>query len=165
MTLNETICRMQEVVSAAKEKLEGNGFTMSVETDYMDKMLRTVSGTKGARYVTVSLVVGAEGLEEGDEYCMSLGADISRKGINAEQLEKDIENYERMVDEAAEVLKGYENKTEGLAFLTKKAGEEYEKLLKKIEEEQRKNQRMSMIINSVFIVGIIILFMVAMLTR
>ena len=93
MTLNETICRMQEVVSAAKEKLEGNGFTMSVETDYMDKMLRTVSGTKGARYVTVSLVVGAEGLEEGDEYCMSLGADISRKGINAEQLEKDIETY------------------------------------------------------------------------
>lgn len=165
MTLNETISRMQEVVTAAKDKLEGNGFKMSVETDYMDRSLRTVNDVKKAKYVTVSLVIGAEGLEEGDEYCMSLGADISKKGINSEQLEKDIVNYGTMVDEAVKTLEGFENKTEGLALLTKKAGEEYEKLLKKIEEEQQKSRRLSMIINTVFIVGLVILFMVAMLTR
>ena len=156
---------MQEVVEAAKEELAGNGFTMSVETDFMDSSLRTLPDEKRAKYVTVSLVVGAEGINEGDEYCMSLGADISKKGMNEEQLAKDIENYKNMVTEAKEILAGYENKTEGLAYLTKKAGEEHEKLLKKIEEAQIQNRKISMIINSVFIVGLIILFLVAMLTK
>lgn len=165
MTLQETIKRMQEVVEEAKSELEGYGFNISVETDFMNSSLQTLPDSKRAKYVTVSLVIGADGIEAGDEYCMSLGADISKKGINTEQLEKDIVNYKNMVAEAKEALAGYENKTEGLAHLTKKAGEEYEKLLKKIEEQQAKNRKMSMIINSVFIVGLIILFFVAMLTK
>ena len=165
MTLNEAIQKMQEVVEAAKSELDGNGFTMSVETDYMDPALRTLPDAKHAKYVTVSLIVGADGIAKDDEYCMSLGAGISRKGIDEEQLERDIENYKNMVAEAKKTLSGYENKTEGLAYLTKKAGEEYEKLLKKIEEAQMKNRKMSMIINSVFIAGLILLFFVAMLSK
>ena len=165
MTLTEAIKKMQDVVEAAKADLEGNGFTMSVETDFMDASLRTLPDSKRAKYVTVSLVIGAEGIEAGDEYCMSLGADISKKGMSEEQLDKDIENYKTMVAEAKKTLAGYDNKTEGLAYLTRKAGEEYEKLMKKIEEAQMKNRKMSMIINSVFIVGLVILFLVAMLTK
>ena len=165
MTLNDAVSKMLDTVNSAKEKLEGNGFTMSVETDYMDSALRNVSDVKKAKYVTVSLVIGAEGLAHGDEYCMSFGAQIFRNTVKDEQLEKNTESYCKMVDEALEILAGYENKTEGLTHLTKKAGEEYEKLMKKIEEEQKKNRKISTMINIAFIVGFVILFMIASLTR
>ena len=165
MTVIEAASKMQATVEAAKERLEGNGFVMSVETDYMNTMLKTVDDIKKAKYVTVSLVVGAEGCNPGDEYCMSLGAQITRGGISEEQLEQDIANYGKMVDEALEVLAGYENKNEGLEYLTAKANEEYEKLLVKIKEEQEKSRRISRIINTVFIIGIAILFIVALLKK
>ena len=163
MTVNEAIEKMQATVEASKERLEGNGFTMSVETEYMNSMLGIVNDLKKAKYVTVSLIISSEDTAEGEEYCMSLGADIRSKNVNEEQLDRDIESYQKMVDEAAEVLAEYENKNEGLAYLTTKASEEYEKLLVKIEEEQKKSRRMSMIINIVFIAGIALLFILALL--
>ena len=163
MTVNEAIEKMQATVEASKERLEGNGFTMSVETEYMNSMLGIVNDLKKAKYVTVSLIISSEDTAEGEEYCMSLGADIRSKNVNEEQLDRDIESYQKMVDEAAEVLAEYENKNEGLAYLTAKASEEYEKLLVKIEEEQKKSRRMSMIINIVFIAGIALLFILALL--
>ena len=163
MTVTEAIEKMQEAVAAAKDRLEGNGFIMSVETDYMNAMLRSVSDASKAKYVTVSLVVGKDGGKEGEEYCMSLGAEIVRKSVNDEQLSKDIEGYEKMVNEALEVLEGYEDKGEGLDVLTKRASEEYEKLMAKIKEDQKKTRRVTMIINIVFILGITLLFIVATL--
>ncbi len=163
MTVNEAIEKMQATVEASKQKLLDNGFTMSVETDYMNGMLGSVNDLKKAKYVTVSLVISAEGTAEGEEYCMSLGADIRTKKVNEEQLNRDIESYQKMVDDAVEVLAGYENKNEGLLSLTAKASEEYEQLLAKIEEEQKKSRRVSMIINIVFIVGFALLLLVAFL--
>ena len=163
MTVNEAISKMQATVEAAKERLEGNGFVMSVETDYMNAMLRSVPDAAKAKYVTLSLVVGKEGGKEGDEYCMSLGAAIARKSVDEVQLDKDIENYEKMVSEAIETLEGYEDKNEGLDYLTKKASEEYEKLLAKINEDQKKSRRVTMIINAVFIALMFLLLIVAAL--
>ena len=162
MTVNEAIAKMQAVVEASKDRFSGCGFTMSVETDYMNGMLKSVEDVNKARYVTVSLVVSAEGIKEGEEYCMSLGADIRGKKINENQLNEDIAGYEKMVSEAVEALDGYENKSEGLACLTAKASEEYEKLVAKIDEEQKKSRRISMIGNIIFIVGIALLFIVAL---
>lgn len=164
MTISEAIAKMQLTVDAAKERLGGNGFVMSTETDYMNAMLRSVDDLKKAKYVTVSVVIAPEGCKEGDEYCMSLGAQISRKGIDNAQLSKDIESFNTMVDEAIDTLAKYEDKNEGLAYLTAKASEEYEKLMANIEEEQKKNRRLSMISNIIFIVGIALLFIVAILT-
>ena len=163
MTVTEAISKMQATVAASMEKLDGNGFVMSVETDYMNAMLRSVPDVSKAKYVTVSLVVGKEDGNEGEEYCMSLGAEIVRKSVNDEQLEKDIANYENMVNEAIETIGGYEDKNEGLDLLTKRASEEYEKLMAKIKEDQKKTQRVTMIINTVFILGITLLFIVALL--
>jgi hypothetical protein len=163
MTVTEAISKMQATVAASMEKLDGNGFVMSVETDYMNAMLRSVPDVSKAKYVTVSLVVGKEDGNEGEEYCMSLGAEIVRKSVNDEQLEKDIANYENMVNEAIETISGYEDKNEGLDLLTKRASEEYEKLMAKIKEDQKKTQRVTMIINTVFILGITLLFIVAIL--
>ena len=133
MTVNEALTKMYEVVGAAKEKLEGNGFVMSVETDYMNSMLVSVDDPAKAKCVTVSLVVASKDGKEGEEYCMSLGAMITRRGVDEIQLDKDIEGYGKMVDEAIDTLAYYDNKDEGLAYLTAKASEEYEKMMKEIE--------------------------------
>ena len=163
MTLAEAVEKMHAAVEAAKERLSTYGFVTSVETDYMNSMLRTVTDAKKARYVTVSLVVGAVDGKEGEEYCMSVGANIVRGSIDDEQLAKDLSSYGQMVDEAIAVLEEYEEKNEGLKQLTEKANAEYEKLLARIKEEQEKSRRISMIINTVFIVGIMLLLIVSFL--
>ena len=154
---------MKDVVSESMHKLDGNGFIMLVETDYMNQMFKSVEDESKAKCVTVSLVISSENVKEGDEYCMSLGAMITRKGVDEAQLYKDIEGYRKMVDEALEVLSGYEKKDEGLAYLTANANEEYEQLMAKITEDQKKNRRLAMISNIVFVVGIVLLFLVAFL--
>lgn len=163
MTVNEAVSKMKDVVSESMHKLDGNGFIMLVETDYMNQMFKSVEDESKAKCVTVSLVISSENVKEGDEYCMSLGAMITRKGVDEAQLYKDIEGYRKMVDEALEVLAGYEKKDEGLAYLTAKANEEYEQLMAKITEDQKKNRRLAMISNIVFVVGIVLLFLVAFL--
>ena len=163
MTVSEAIAKMQSTVEASKEKFEACGFVMSVETDYMNGMFKSVEDIKKARYVTVSLVVSAEGIAEGEEYCMSLGAEIRGRQIDENRLDEDILNYHKMVDEAAELLEGYENKKDGLDALIKKASEEYAKLVARIEEDNKKRRRLSMISNVIFIVGIALLFIVAFL--
>ena len=163
MTVNEAVSKMRDVVSESMHKLDGNGFIMSVETDYMNQMFKSVEDESKAKCVTVSLVISSESVKEGDEYCMSLGAMITRKGVDEAQLYKDIDGFRKMVDEAVAVLAGYEKKDEGLAYLTAKANEEYEELMAKITEEQKKNRRLAMISNIVFVVGIVLLFLVAFL--
>lgn len=163
MTLSDAVKKMQSTVEKAMVRLEGNGFVMSVETDYMNSMLVSVDDPTKAKCVTVSLVVASKDGKEGEEYCMSLGAMITRRGVDEIQLDKDIEGYGKMVDEAIDTLAYYDNKDEGLAYLTAKASEEYEKMMKEIEEGQRKNRRLAMISNIVFIVGIALLFIVAFL--
>ena len=161
MILSEAISKMQATVTAATEKLEGNGFIISVATDYMNQWLRNVDDAAKAKYVTVSMVVATKDGKEGDEYCMSLGAMITRHGVDEEQLEKDISGFDKMVDEAVEVLAKYENKDEGHAYLTAVASEEYEKLLKKIDEEHQANRKRSMIINLAFIIGLALLLVIS----
>ena len=38
MTVNEAVSKMKDVVSESMHKLDGNGFIMLVETDYMNQM-------------------------------------------------------------------------------------------------------------------------------
>ena len=163
MLATDAISKMQATVTEAMSRLDGNGFVMSVEIDYMNQMLNSVEDTAKAKYVTVSLVVASKDCKKGDEYCMSLGAMIVHGKIDDAQLERDIEGFGKMVNEALEVLEKYENKDEGLAYLTAKANEEYEQLVKKMEDERAKNKRLAMIGNIVFIVGIALLFIVAFL--
>ncbi len=165
MTVYEAVEKMQATVLAAKDRLEGNGFIMSVETEYMNSMLKTVTDVNKAKYVTVALIVGAKDGKEGDEYCMSLGAQINRKSVNDAELDTNVESYGKMVDEAIDTLEKYENKDEGLAHLTEKANEEYQKLLAKIKEEQDKSRRISRIINIVFIAGIALLFILTLFKK
>lgn len=162
MTLKDAVVKMQDAVNASMSRLEGNGFLMSVETDYMNRSLKSVEDMRKAKCVTVSLVINTKDGKKGEEYCMSLGAMVTSRGIDEKQLDSDIEGYNKMVDEAIDTLAYYENKGEGLAFLTKKANEEYERFMKEIEEGQKKNKRLATISNIVFFIGIALLFIYAM---
>ena len=96
---------------------------------------------------------------------MSLGVAVERKAVNDEQLAQDSESFVKMVDEAIETLDRYDDKNEGLDVLLAKANEEYEKFLVKMEEERKKSNKLSMISNIIFIVGLVILFIVMALVK
>ena len=163
MTLNEAVEKMYALAEEAKERLTQYEFDMKIESEYMNSALRSVEDSKKAKYVTVALVVGGAGIKEGEEYCMSIGAVINRGKVDDAQLDSDSQKFRSMVDDMISTLADYEDKTEGLCKLTDKANEEYRKLVAEIEENQKKAKKMSAIINVVFIVGIFILFLVAIL--
>ena len=158
MTVNEALTKMYEVVDTAKARLEGNGFTMSVKTTFMDAMLRPLPDQNRARYASVALLVSKEGGKEGEEYCLSIGAALLRNNANEKRLTRDIEAYEKLVDDTVETLAQYEDKNEGFDFLTKKAEEEYEQLMVKVQEQQQKSRKASMIFNVALVVGLLIIF-------
>ena len=163
MTITEAVAKMQEIVLAAKERLDNYGFEIKVETDYMNSMLRTIELPEKAKYVTTSMIIGGEGVKEGEEYCLSIGVAVNRKKVDDNQLEKDSMKFNEMVDEMISVLDAHEDKLEGLGVLTAKAAAEYEKLLAEIQESQKKSRKVAMIGNIVFIAGLILLFIIAAL--
>ena len=163
MTLNEAVEKMTALAKEAEERLSTYGFDTKIESEYMNSTFQTVEDPKKAKFATTALVVGGEGIAEGDEYCMSIGAQIVRGKIDDAQLERDSAKFNQMVDEMIATLEKHDDKIAGLNELTTKANEEYKKLMADIEENQKKIKKMSMIINIVFIVGLFILFLVAML--
>ena len=154
---------MNEIVGAAKERLDGNGFVMSIKTFFYDGMFRTLPDEKKARYATVTLIVSKEGGKEGEEYCLSLGVAIFRNTANGKRLQGDIEIFQRYVDDTVETLAGFEDKNEGLDHLTAKAEEEYEERLAKAKEQQTKNHKSTTIFNIIFVAVFILL--VFLMTR
>lgn len=163
MTLNEAVEKMTALAKEAEERLSTYGFDTKIESEYMNSTFQTVEDPKKAKFATTALVVGGEGIAEGDEYCMSIGVQIVRGKIDDAQLERDSAKFNQMVDEMIATLEKHDDKIAGLNELTTKANEEYKKLMADIEENQKKIKKMSMIINIVFIVGLFILFLVAML--
>ena len=165
MKLSEAIERMTEVAEAAMERLARFGLNMKVEVDYMNAFFKTVEKPEKAKYATVSLVMTTEGVKEGDEYCISLGVDIKRGNVDDAQLAEDSKKYEEMAMECERVLDSHETVLEGLTVLTERATAECEKLMAEIEEEQKKSRKIAMIGNIVFILGIAILFLVAIFSK
>ena len=158
MTVNEALDKIYEIVNAAKERLEGNGFVMDVQTAYYSAMLQPLPDANKARYVNVSLVVSKVDGKEGEEYCLSLGAALLRNHANEKRLMRDIEMFQKFVDDTVDTLAQFEDKNAGLDHLTQKAQEEYDELVSKAMEQQAKNRKSSMIINVVFIAMLVLLF-------
>ena len=160
MTVNEALTKMYEVVGAAKEKLEGNGFVMSIQTFYYDSMLRTLPDQNKARYATVTLMVSKQDGKEGEEYCLSLGVAILKNNANGKRLVGDIEIFERYVEDTVQTLAEFEDKNAGLDHLTEKAEKEYEERMTQAKEQQAKNAKSTRIFNIIFFaVFILIIFL------
>lgn len=165
MTILEAIERMQSAAGAAKERLAKFGFSTSVETDYMNNAFKTVTEQKKAKYITVSVVIGGGQVEAGDEYCISIGAEVRFSRVNENQLEQDIILFNKSVDDAIELIDSYEDKGEGLAALVAKANEECIELMQRLKEEEKRNKRVTTVSNIVFWIGILVLFVVALLRQ
>ena len=161
MLLNEALDKMKAVAEAAAERFREDGFNAKVETSYMNAFLATVTEPKKAKFATVSVVISTEDTEEGEEYCLSVGAEIRFGKIDDGQLEKDLAEFGRMVDETVERLRSYATKSEGISVLAAEANAEYEKLVEKLREDQKKQSVISAIGMALFIVGIVVLFIVA----
>lgn len=160
MTVTEALTHMNEVVGAAKERLEGNGFVMTMQTFFYDAMLRNIPDEKRARFATVTLIVNKEGGKEGEEYCLSLGVAILGKKANAKRLARDTELFQRYIDEAVETLAGFEDKNAGLDHLTAKAEEEYTARMEQAKEQKSKNNWITTAFNIIFFaVFILIIFL------
>lgn len=163
MTVQEALTQMNEIVGAAKDRLEGNGFVMSIKTFFYDAMLRTLPDEKKARYATVTLIVNKQDGKEGEEYCLSLGVAILKNNANSKRLMGDIEIFQRYVDDTVETLAGFEDKNEGLDHLTAKAEEEYNERMEQAKEQHTKNNRATTIFNIIFVAVFILL--VFLITR
>lgn len=163
MTVQEALTQMNEIVGAAKDRLEGNGFVMSIKTFFYDAFLRTLPDEKKARYATVTLIVNKQDGKEGEEYCLSLGVAILKNNANSKRLMGDIEIFQRYVDDTVETLAGFEDKNEGLDHLTAKAEQEYEERMTQAKEQHTKNNRATTIFNIIFVAVFILL--VFLITR
>jgi hypothetical protein len=162
MTLENAVERMTEAAELAAAKLREAGASVSVEVDYMNSYLKTVDEAQ-AKFVTTSLVITAEGIPEGKEYCISLGAELRRGNIDAERLECDILKFEKLVDEAADRIYACENKSEAVSALATEAEAEFDKLVEKLNEDHRKGKLISAIGMGLVIIGVVILFIIATL--
>ena len=161
MQFNEAIEKMTATAEAAAEKIRNFGLSAVVEKSYMNPLLQTVDNPKKAKYITVSVVISTPETKEGDEYCLSVGAEMRGGKIDDDLLLKDLDTLNSMIDETIERLSTFENRAEGVAILANEAEEEYQKLVGKLSEEQKKQRVISAIGVALVFVGIIILFMVA----
>lgn len=162
MDINQTTERLGEVVKCAAARFKDIGVTTSVEVAYMDSWMRTLDDPARAKYVTVSLVLTAEGVTEGDEYCLSVGAKVSRKRISEEIIERDITAFNSLVDEAYERISAKEDKSEAINELANEASEDFDKLVTNIKTAEKK-QRIYSIVGVVAILAVFAIFLVVSL--
>ena len=164
MLFKEATDKMMAVAEAAAEKFRADGLIAKVEVGYMNAFLAMITDPKKARFITVSVVISTEHIEIGEEYCLSVGAEIRGGKVDDAQLEKDLAEFEGIINETAERLSSFENKSVGVTTLAEEANAEYDKLVEKLREDQKKQKVVSAIGMALFLVGIVIIFVVATLS-
>lgn len=153
--------KMIALAEAAAERFRADGLIAKVEVSYMNGFLAMITDEKRAKFITVSVVITTEHIEIGEEYCLSVGAEIRGGKVDDAQLEKDLAEFDGIINETAERLYAFENKSVGVTTLAEEANAEYDKLVEKLREDQRKHKVISAIGMALFVVGIVILFVVA----
>lgn len=156
--------KMLATAGVAAEKIRAIGLSAAVEKSYMNPLLQTVDNPKKAKYITVSVVISAPETKAGEEYCLSVGAEMRGGRVDEDLLEKDLSTLNNMIDETIDRLSTFDNKGEGVATLANEAEEEYRALVDKLSADQKKQRIISAIGLALVFIGIIILFTVATLT-
>ena len=159
MILSEAVERMTSAAEAVAERMREKGLCAKAECTYMNAVFQTVGEPKKARFVAVSVTICID--EDGDEYCLSVGADIHRGKIEDEQLEKNLSEFDAAADETIARLDSFDTLGEGVAQLAAESRAEYEKLVERLREDHKKQRIVSAIGMVLFIIGIVILFVVA----
>lgn len=163
MLVSAAIERMRAVATDAADRLTSLGYIASVEVDYMNSFLQTVESEKRAKFITVSVVISSAETPKGDEYCLSLGAEVRGGKVDDAQLEGDITDFTKMVTDSVDRLSAYESKADGVGALAAEANKEYEALVARLHEDQKKQRMLSALGLVLVIIGVVVLFVVATL--
>lgn len=159
MNAKQTVDTLTAAVKAAKERLDELDVVTSTEIAYMDAWMRTITDPLKAKYVTVSLVISADDIDSGEEYCLSVGAKISRKNVEEALIERDIREFDRLVDEAVEKISAAEKAADAVTELANAASNEFDDLVTKIKASEKK-QRLYSIVGVVAILAVFAIFVV-----
>lgn len=162
MTVNEALILMNEKADKAEKSLKNLGITVTRETRFMNSVFRERESTKGAKYASVTLYLGGEGISEEDTLCLSVTAEIKRGTVDAEKLETSFTEFDKYVSGIQEKINNGQSPTDTVLEYSKAANEEYQELLGRLNEMKAKQQKVSAIGTVVFIIGIFILFAVAL---
>ena len=157
MKVTEAYEKIKAEVENALPLFDGIKVNVSVENEICDGNLDTIEDISRAKSISSTLVIGADGLTEDDNYCLYLGLDVKRGEVKDDEVNKTVSEFRKTLEEVRSTLAVSEDTTKTLLELGKAAEEEFEEVMKQI----KKSSRISGIAAALFGIGVLILFLVA----
>lgn len=153
---------MRERVDAAIARFTSYGISATREEFASDLRLNPVK-FENAKYINATLVLRTPETEDedGTEYRIGIGAEIKYGEVSEAEFEESVADFDRRVDEALEALAKSDDAASVIRELDRVAALEYEELVREIEEKAKKLRPLYIIGALLFIVGLVILFIVA----
>ena len=163
MTVNEALRRMRARIEEAVSRLSPFGVELARETEYMNSLYKPTEDEKRARFISVSVIISAEGLKDEDVYYLTLSAEIKRGQVNEELLQKSENEFERYLSDAEKRLGEAENPAAALAELSAEANAEWTEMLGKLETAKKRATVVNIVGGALMLIGIVILILLAVL--
>lgn len=160
MTVNDALKIMNGTADEFAAKFAACGVSVKKDVRYLNRVFAEIQNPKRAKYMTVTLTLYTEGLEEDYGYCLSIGVELHRSGITEAQLEKSRDEFAFFANAALGRLENSENPTEVLYKLSSEANEEHEKLLAELSDMQKRWQKRAGIASVICIVVMIVVIIV-----
>ena len=145
MNYTEAIEKMTEVLEGAKAGFDTLGVSTKIEYDYMDRVMNSIRGPEKAKYITATLVLSTPEIKEGEEYCLSLGAEINSGKVSEDTLGGDVERFLALVKETEERIASSNSAEVAIRELANEASLEFQELVGKIKDEEKKSRLTSII--------------------
>ncbi len=156
MNYKETLDRMTEVVKECQEGFDTLGIVTRLEYDYMDRVMKSIESPERAKYLTVTLVLTTDNTPEGEEYCLSLGAEVKNGKVDEDALDRDIENFRTLVSNTKRRVGDYDSSEAAIREMANEASDEFKQLVEKIKEDEKK-QKLTSIIGIVCVIAIFVI--------
>ena len=160
MNINDALKVMNEKADEYARLFTEAGVTVKKDVRYLNRFFAEIQNPKRAKYMTVTLTLSTDTLEEDYEYCLSIGAELVRDGVMEQQLQKAKDEFSFFADAALERLRDAESVTEVLYKLSSEANEEHEKLLAELSQMQRKWHKRAGLFSLIAIIVMIILIVI-----
>ena len=163
MTVNEALEIMNKSADSAVCKISDCGIKLKREVRYLNTLFAEVINPKRARYVTVALTLSVGEAEDEMEYCISIFADVKRGLVNEEGMRSSAKAFEEKISEIKDAYCKGASAVEILEGLCKEADAEEQRILSDLSRINERNRIISVIGTALVIVGVAIMFIVAML--
>lgn len=162
MTANEALERITARVNEAKARFVGLGVKVNTETEYMNSLFKSTDNPARAKFMSVSLIISADGLCDDDIYYLSLSCEVKGKKVDEAMLEKSEAEFEKYLNDTVTRLAEGDPKAV-LEALSKEANAEWEEVLGKLQKSQKRATLINIIGGALIVVGIAVLILVAVL--